>query len=204
VTLRLGALLSGGGRTLLNLADVIDRGDLDAEVVTVLSSREDAAGVARARDRGFAVHVADGASPERDDFITNRMVADGVDLVVLCGYLRWMRIDPPFVGRVLNIHPALLPKYGGRGMYGDHVHQAVLETGDSESGCTVHVVDEIYDHGPVILQRRCPVHRDDTVQTLAARVFAEECIAYPEAISLVAADLGPAMPDPDLANGSEN
>ena len=180
---RLAGLISGGGRTLLNLAEAIDRGELEAEIAIAISSRPDAPGVARLRDRGIEV-----ACPPRDehDRIAEILRDAEVDLICLCGYLRWLRIDPWMRGRVLNIHPSLLPRHGGHGMYGDRVHAAVLAAGYSESGCTVHFVDEQYDHGPTVLQRRCAVEPGDDVASLAARVFAEECLAYPEAISRVA------------------
>jgi phosphoribosylglycinamide formyltransferase-1 len=188
--LRLGALISGGGRTLMNLADRIDDGELDAEIAIVIASRGDIGGVRLARERGFDVQIARRRDVETDDqlhdTITRWLLEADVQLVCLCGYLRWMRIDDPFRGRVMNIHPALLPAFGGEGMYGDHVHQAVLDAGHDESGCTVHFVDEKYDHGPIIVQRRCPVQPDDTVDSLAGRVFEQECIAYPEAIRLFA------------------
>jgi phosphoribosylglycinamide formyltransferase-1 len=188
--LRIAALLSGGGRTLMNIADEIDAGTLNAEVVLVIASREKIAGVERARARGFDVRIARRRDFETDnalhDAITRWMLEKDVQLVCLCGYLRWLRIDEPFKGRVINIHPALLPEFGGKGMYGEHVHRAVLEAGRTASGCTVHFVDEQYDHGPTIVQRTCPVRPDDTVDTLAARVFEQECIAYPEAIRLFA------------------
>lgn len=177
--LRIAALISGGGRTVLNLQDAIDAGDLPAQIITVISSSPRASGVARLRERGL--HVA---CPPRDDHdaIHAALAAANVDLICLAGYLRLFRIDPAFEGRVINIHPALLPDFGGRGMYGDRVHAAVLAEGRTETGCTVHLVDDRYDHGPPLLQRRCPVRPDDDVPTLAARVFAEESIAYPEAI----------------------
>ncbi|MCP3905668.1 MAG: phosphoribosylglycinamide formyltransferase [Planctomycetes bacterium] len=179
--LRIGALISGGGRTLLNIADRIDAGDLDAEIAVVIASREGIAGVQRARDRGFDVRVL-----RDDDAITAALLAASVNLVCLCGYVRLLRIDPPLAGRIMNIHPALLPDFGGSGMYGDRVHAAVLAAERTESGCTVHFVDDQYDHGPIILQRRCPVLPGDDVDTLAARVFEQECIAYPEAIRMFA------------------
>jgi phosphoribosylglycinamide formyltransferase-1 len=182
--LRLAGLISGGGRTLLNLHDTIGRGELDAEVALVIASRPDIAGVARVRDRDIPV-----VCPARDDHdaISAALRDAGVDLVCLCGYLRWLRIDPWMRGRVINIHPSLLPAHGGHGMFGDRVHAAVLAAGDTRSGCTVHFVDEEYDHGPTILQRPCPVEPGDDVAALAARVFAEECIAYPEAVRAIAA-----------------
>ena len=110
------------------------------------------------------------------------------DLVCNCGFLRLLLVPPAWEGKVMNIHPALLPKYGGKGMWGDHVHRAVLAAGEKESGCTVHFVTNEYDAGPVILQRRVPVREGDTVDSLAARVFAEECEAYPEAVRLFGED----------------
>lgn len=180
---RLGVLLSGSGRTLQNLVDRIADGRLRAEVACVISDREDALGLQRARKAGIPAFC------ERDrDRIYDVLRRHGVELVCLCGYLRLLPIAEDFAGRVMNIHPALLPKYGGKGFYGDRVHRAVLEAGETESGCTVHLCDEIYDHGPVLVQRRVPVLRSDTVETLAARVFEAECEAYPEAIARWAAD----------------
>jgi phosphoribosylglycinamide formyltransferase-1 len=189
--LRLAALISGGGRTLLNIADQIDRGELHARIDLVISSRAEAAGVQRARQRGFDLRIGseDALGGNEDD--VHQMISDWiaeaqVDLVCLCGYMRWLRVDADLVGRVVNIHPALLPEFGGSGMYGMHVHRAVLASGAPMSGCTVHFVDEVYDHGPIILQRCCPTLPDDDEQALAARVFEQECVAYPEAIKLFA------------------
>ena len=160
-------------------------------VPLVISSRGRAPGVERARARGLPVRVATRAELDDDEALHDAISAwlreAGVDLVCLCGYLRWLRVDPTLRGRVINIHPALLPDFGGRGMYGQRVHEAVLAAGRRLSGCTVHYVDDQYDHGPTILQRVCPVRPDDDADTLAARVFAEECIAYPEAIRRIAA-----------------
>jgi phosphoribosylglycinamide formyltransferase 1 len=188
--LRIACLISGGGRTVLNLADHIEDGSLPATIAIVISSRADAPGVQRAKERRLPTGVIDHESFRNfgamHDAVTDALIRARVDLVCLAGYLRWMRIDEPFQGRIINIHPALLPKFGGKGMYGLHVHRAVLEAGEKESGCTVHFVDEEYDHGPTILQRTCPVMDDDTPESLAARVFEQECIAYPEAIRLFA------------------
>jgi folate-dependent phosphoribosylglycinamide formyltransferase PurN len=104
----------------------------------------------------------------------------------MAGFLQLLRIPDDFAGRVLNIHPALLPAFGGQGMYGRRVHKAVLAAGVKESGCTVHVADNEYDHGPIVLQRTVEVRPDDTPEALADRVFAAECEAYPEAIRLFA------------------
>jgi formyltetrahydrofolate-dependent phosphoribosylglycinamide formyltransferase len=184
--LRLACLISGGGRTMLNLADRIDDGSLSASIELVIASRAGIAGVERAKAHGFDTHIVlrrDFASDEAmHDHISGLLRAKRIDLVCLCGYLRWLRVDPDFRGRVINIHPALLPDFGGSGMHGEHVHAAVLQAGRTISGCSVHHVDEHYDHGEVILQRTCPVLPNDTPETLAARVFEQECLAYPEAI----------------------
>ena len=189
--LRLGTLVSGGGRTVVNLADRIADGTLPAEIGLVIASRADLVAVDRARSRGLDVRIADRRDFDTDDALHDAITAwlteCGVGLVCLCGYLRWFRIDEPFRGRAMNIHPALLPDFGGDGMYGHHVHEAVLASGNKVSGCTVHFIDEQYDHGPIILQRSCPVRPDDDADTLAARVFEQECLAYPEAIHLFAA-----------------
>jgi formyltetrahydrofolate-dependent phosphoribosylglycinamide formyltransferase len=188
--LRIAALISGGGRTLLNLADRIEDGSLRARIVLVIASRAEAPGVQRARQRGLNVRIAStkelGGETARDDVIERWLRETNPDLVCLCGYLSRLRVPAGFEGRVMNIHPALLPAFGGRGMHGLAVHRAVLAAGCRESGCTVHVVNEEYDQGPIILQRTVPVLPNDDPETLAARVFAQECIAYPEAIRLLA------------------
>lgn len=174
---RLGVLLSGSGRTLQNLLDRIAAGRLDAEVACVVADRASAFGLQRAA----AANVPHAVAPPGE--ATWRILREhDVDLVCLCGYLRLLPIDRSFQKRVLNIHPALLPRHGGRGMFGDAVHAAVLAAGDAESGCTVHLCDDEYDHGTILLQQRVPVLPGDTVATLAARVFAAECEAYPRAI----------------------
>ena len=187
MTLRLGCLISGGGRTVLNLHDAIARDEVPASIEVVIAHRADVAGVERCRDAGLRVEIVPVAPNETlADRIDATLDAADVELVCLAGYLRHFRVAPRWTDRVVNIHPSLLPRHGGRGMYGDRVHAAVLAAGDPESGCTVHAVDEIYDHGAVLLQRRCPVEPDDTVDTLAARVFEEECQALPDAIAAIA------------------
>lgn len=177
---RIVVMLSGSGRTLMNLCQAIDDHQLDATIVKVIASRE-CLGAERARDRGLSVEVIPGQIPAHQ--LEQILLADRTDWVVLAGYLKFVEVPKTYVGRVVNIHPALLPAHGGPGMYGLRVHQAVLTAGDTESGCTVHVCDNAYDHGPIVLQRRCPVLPDDTAETLAQRVFAEECIAYPQALA---------------------
>ncbi|MBL9149678.1 MAG: phosphoribosylglycinamide formyltransferase [Phycisphaerae bacterium] len=179
---RLGTLISGGGRTVLNLADRIEAGSLDATIAVVIAHKPDLPGVERCRARGLPVVVIP-TGPACNDEIDAALAAANVDLVVLAGYLRHFRVGRRWAGRTINIHPALLPKFGGKGMYGDKVHAAVLAAGERESGCTVHLVDEIYDHGAVLLQRRCPVEPGDDVHTLAARVFELEKSALPDALA---------------------
>ena len=191
-SLRLGILVSGGGRTMLNIADCIERGTLAATVRVVISSRAEAPAVHRARECGLDVRVAArgdfAGEDEMHEVITSWLLEGLVDLVCLAGYLRWFRVDPSFKNRVMNLHPALLPDFGGHGMYGATVHRAVLDSGATVSGCTVHFVDDRYDHGPIILQRTCPVLPGDDANHLAGRVFEQELIAYPHAIGLFATD----------------
>lgn len=183
--LRLAVLISGGGRTLLNLHEHIQRGALPATIETVISSRGDAAGVERARTAGLPVQVIERKGLTPSEFDTRIAEAvDDVDLVCMAGFLSLWRMPPEFVGRVINVHPALLPDFGGPGMYGHRVHEAVLAAGRKESGCTIHFCDNEYDHGPIILQRRVPALPGDTPDALAARVFEQECVAYPEALRM--------------------
>ncbi|MFW5682693.1 MAG: phosphoribosylglycinamide formyltransferase [Phycisphaeraceae bacterium] len=188
--LKLAVLLSGGGRSLQNLIDRIDAGTLDAEIVLVLASNASAGGLQRAEAAGIPAHVVSRkAYADADDFamrVFSLIREAKADLVCLAGFLSLLPIPDDFAGRVLNIHPALLPSFGGKGMYGPKVHAAVLDHGCKVSGCTVHLADNAYDTGPIVVQRCCTVAEDDTPDTLAARVFAEECEAYPEAIRLIA------------------
>lgn len=174
-------LLSGTGRTLRNLIEKISSGALAAEIVVVISDRQGVLGITRAQEAGLPAFVTKDAGATFDLLRRHR-----VDLVCLAGYLRLLRIPPDFAGRVLNIHPALLPKFGGKGMYGHHVHAAVLAAKERESGCTVHLCDDEYDRGEIVVQRKVPVLPGDDADTLAARVFAAECEAYPDAIATVA------------------
>ncbi|MCA9273218.1 MAG: phosphoribosylglycinamide formyltransferase [Phycisphaerales bacterium] len=183
---RLVLMISGGGRTALNIADEIDNGNLDAEIAMVIASRE-CVGAERCRDRGLNVLVERGVLPS--DWLGEVLQMAEADLVCLAGYLKLLPIPAGWEGRILNIHPALLPTFGGPGMYGDRVHQAVLEAGEQISGCTVHLCTDEFDRGPIVVQRTCPVLPDDTPETLAARVFEQECIAFPEAIRITLRNL---------------
>lgn len=188
--LRLGVLISGSGRTMMNLQELICQGRLHARIVLVISSCCDVAGVRKARDAGLDLAIIRRKDyPDIETFsnsIYQALARAEVDLVVQAGWLCLWRIPPEFHNRVMNIHPALLPSFGGKGMYGIHVHEAVLQAGCKVSGCTVHFCTDEYDRGPIIIQRTCPVLDDDTPDTLAARVFQQECIAYPDAIRLFA------------------
>ncbi len=179
---RLGVLISGGGRTLCTIHDAVRRGQLHASIELVIASRP-CRGVQRARERGLPAMIEPGRIPRKR---LGALLRDaGIDLVALGGYLQLVEIPEGYEQRVVNIHPALLPRFGGPGFYGDRVHRAVLESGSRISGCTVHLCDEQYDHGPIVLQRTCPVLPGDTVETLGARVFALEKQAYVSALQLL-------------------
>ncbi|NLF06931.1 MAG: phosphoribosylglycinamide formyltransferase [Pirellulaceae bacterium] len=188
---RIAVLISGGGTTLRNLIERIAAGRLPVEVALVVSSSPTAGGLRFAAEAGIPAATIERKNfADQDSFsraIFDRCRAANVDLVVMGGFLKRVTIPDDFANRVVNIHPALVPAFCGEGFYGRRVHEAVLEYGAKLSGCTVHFADNQYDHGPVILQRAVPVLDDDTPETLAARVFAAECEAYPEAIRLIAA-----------------
>lgn len=187
--LRLGVLLSGGGRTLTNILQHIAAGRLNAQIVVVIASRP-CKGIDLSRQAGLDVHlVSYKAMSDLNAYsseITKLLDAASVDLVIMAGFLSPWLMPDRYSGRVMNIHPALLPSFGGKGMYGHHVHQAVLARGCKVSGCTVHFVTNEYDCGPIIMQKCVPVLEGDTADSLAARVFEQELIAYPGAISLYA------------------
>ncbi len=189
---RLGILLSGGGRTMVNIHEQIQAGRLNAEIAVVVSSRAQVKGVERARGIGLEpVIIRKKDHPDIEEFtarIKETLDEAKVDLVIQAGWLCLWLIPPEYENRVMNIHPALLPGFGGHGMWGHHVHEAVLAAGCKISGCTVHFCTNEYDKGPIIVQRACPVEPDDAADTLAARIFQQECIAYPEAITLFAED----------------
>jgi phosphoribosylglycinamide formyltransferase 1 len=189
-TLRLGVLVSGGGTTLQNLLDRERAGTLPAEVVQVISSSKEAKAVERAAKAGKPVSVVPWRREKGPDAfareITRALDRSKADLVLLAGFLRLYRFPKEYDGRVLNIHPALLPAFGGKGMYGMHVHEAVVRSGVKVTGCTVHFADREYDRGPIVLQRTCPVRFEDTPEDVARRVFELEKEAYPEAVALFA------------------
>lgn len=190
---RVAVLLSGSGRTLANFLERIAAGELPVEIVAVVSSRGDVRGVEIARAAGLPVAIL-----RRRDFADSAAhgaaIADWLaphrpQIIALAGYMCYFVRPAWFNGPVVNIHPALLPKYGGQGYYGDRVHAAVLAAGDRESGCTVHLVDDAYDHGRVLAQRVVPVLPGDDVHALADRVFAAERELYPQVLADLAREV---------------
>ena len=194
---RVAVCVSGGGSNLQALLDRL-QGEAPARVVLVLSNRADAGGLERARRAGVPAEVLSDPA-DASEWIT-RLGRRDVDLVVLAGYLK---LVPPGVvqkyeGRIVNVHPALLPAFGGAGMYGRRVHEAVIASGAVESGPTVHLVDEVYDRGKILARRRVPVLPDDTPERLAERVLAAEHALLPEVV-LAAARAGRPVPVPEEA-----
>jgi formyltetrahydrofolate-dependent phosphoribosylglycinamide formyltransferase len=188
--IRLAVLLSSNGTTLQNLIDRIADGRLAAQIALVVSDHFEAYGLERARKAGIPTAVVEREEcASREDFsrrIFDRIRVADVDLVCLAGFLRLLPIPDDFQHRVMNIHPSLIPAFCGKGFYGMKVHEAVVAAGVKVTGCTVHFADNQYDHGPIILQRAIPIHEQDTPETLAHRLYYEECEAYPEAIRLFA------------------
>ncbi|MDB5351645.1 MAG: phosphoribosylglycinamide formyltransferase, formyltetrahydrofolate-dependent [Planctomycetota bacterium] len=175
--------------TLQNLIDRILDGRLSAEVVQVIAGRPGIAAIGKAEAAGVPVAVVERKGRSIDIFskdVFDPIRSQGADLVILGGFLSLIAIPGDYVGRVMNIHPSLIPAFCGKGFHGEAVHRAAIETGVKVAGCTVHFADDTYDTGPIILQRTVPVLNDDTPHTLAARVFSAECEALPEAISLFA------------------
>lgn len=188
--LRVAVCVSGGGTTLQNLLDWIRKGQLWAEVVQVIASRAGIGAIGRAQSAGIPVSVIErkgrpvaAFSDEVFEAIRNAEA----DLVLLGGFLSLLQIPDDYAGRVINVHPSLIPAFSGKGFHGEAVHRAAIEAGVKVSGCTVHFADNTYDTGPIIFQLVVPVLATDTPASLAARVFEVECDAVPEAIALYAA-----------------
>ncbi len=190
MAINIAVLLSGSGTTLQNLIDRIKDGELDAEIQVVISSKSNAYGLQRAQQNNIPTAII--RPKDYDNFhsfnkaLWNTIRQYPIDLVVLAGYLSLIEVPPDFEHRIMNVHPALIPSFCGQGMYGHHVHEAVIKSGVKITGCTVHFVDEHYDHGPIILQEAVPVFDEDTPDTLAERVQAKERELYPKAIQLFA------------------
>ncbi|MCF6186283.1 MAG: phosphoribosylglycinamide formyltransferase [Desulfobulbaceae bacterium] len=178
--LKMAVLLSGSGRTLDNFHERIGAGTLNAEIQVVISNVGDALGLEKARRYGYPAFHAVGNKT------VNEILADyTVDLIVLAGYLKLYVPPEELKQRVLNIHPALIPSFCGAGFYGHHVHEAVKARGCTISGCTVHFANEVYDEGPIVVQQCVALDDSDSPDDIAAKVFAVECVAFPEAINLV-------------------
>lgn len=191
-TINLGVLASGRGSNLQSIIDATEGGELDAVVKVVISNNSKAYALERARNHGIqAIHLSHKqfeTAEAFDEALLDTLRQFEVELVVLAGYMKLIspKVIEAYRNKMLNIHPALLPSFGGKGMYGTHVHEAVIETGAKLSGVTVHIVDEKYDHGPIVWQKAVPVLDDDTPETLAARILPEEHKVYPQAIQLFA------------------
>jgi len=190
---RIGVLASGSGTNLQAIMDACEKGEINGGVVIVISDVPDAFALERARRKGIkaiAIPHADLKREDHEKHIQDQLVNEKVDLVVLAGYMRIL--TPSMInnwqGKMMNVHPALLPSFGGNGMYGEHVHQAVLDTGCKISGCTVHFVVPEVDGGPIILQESVPVMEDDTPETLGNRIHPLEHRLYTKAIALFADD----------------
>ena len=185
--IKIAVLLSGTGRTLDNLVEKIKKGSLNAEIVCVASSKKEALGLKKALDygipaRGFDIKDHKELSEEINSFILDFKP----DLIVLAGFLKMYYVPEGYQFKVINIHPALIPMFAGKGYYGMKVHKAVWESGVKVSGCTVHFVNEEYDKGLIIAQKCVPVFAGDTPEDIAKRVFKAECELYPEVINLFA------------------
>jgi phosphoribosylglycinamide formyltransferase 1 len=188
--IRLAVCVSGGGTTLQNLVERIGDGQLKAEIVRVVASKPGIGAIAKAERAGIPVSIEPRGKRTLDDFgaaVFEPIRRSGADLVILGGFLNLLPIPVDYEGRVINIHPSLIPAFSGKGFHGRAVHQAAIESGVKLSGCTVHFADNTYDTGPIIFQVPVPVLNDDTAETLGARVFEAECDALPEAIELYAA-----------------
>ena len=177
---KLAVLLSGSGRTLDNFHARIKAGDLQAEIQVVVANVSHALGLEKAKRYGYPAFYA------RNNEEINRILADyDIDLVALAGYLKLYTPPEALRRAVLNIHPSLIPAFCGAGFYGHHVHEAVKAKGCTVSGCTVHFANEVYDEGPIVLQRCVALADTDTPDEIAAKVFGVECEVFPEAINLV-------------------
>ncbi len=190
--MNIGFLASHGGSNMQAIIDACKAGKLNAATAVVISNNSDSRALERAKTEGIPNYYLSGKThPDPDDLdraIMDTLILHKVDVVALAGYMK--KLGPKtlahFRGRILNIHPALLPKFGGKGMYGIHVHEAVLAAGEKESGVTVHLVDEEYDRGPILAQVSVPVMPGDTPEALAERVLAQEHILYSATLQRIA------------------
>jgi phosphoribosylglycinamide formyltransferase-1 len=197
--INIAVLISGGGTTLKNLIGRIADGSCRAQIKCVLSSRAGAPGLKYAEEAGLPgiiVPRKEYAGPEEfSEVVTQFLAPFAPELIVLGGFLSLYLYPPQYNARIINTHPALLPCFGGKGMYGTRVHEAVLASGCKVTGCTVHMVDHEYDHGPIIAQRALPVLAADTVETLGERVRAAERELLPEVVNWFADGRVELLPD---------
>lgn len=190
--MNIGFLASHGGSNMQAIIDACKAGRLHAVPVVVIGNNSDSRALERARTEGIPNYYLSGKThPDPvilDQAILDALVLHRADVIALAGYMKKLgpRTLAHFRGRILNIHPALLPKYGGKGMYGIHVHEAVIAAGEKESGVTVHLVNEEYDRGPILAQVRVPVIPGDTPETLAERVLVQEHILYAATLEKIA------------------
>jgi phosphoribosylglycinamide formyltransferase-1 len=189
--MNIGFLASHGGSNMQAIIDACKSGKLQALPAVVISNNSNSGAIARAKTEGVPYYYLSGKTHpgpgELDNATLDAFLRHSVDIVVLAGYMKKLgpKILTHFRGRIVNVHPALLPKFGGEGMYGIHVHEAVIAAGEKESGVTIHFVDEQYDTGAILAQTRVPVKPDDTPETLAARVLEQEHILYAETLQRI-------------------
>lgn len=178
---------SGSGTNFQAIIDAVKSGKINAEISGLIASKPDIGAIKRAVRAGIPASVIPPASDSFESDLQDQLREWHPDLIVLAGYLAKIpkKILEKYSGKIINIHPSLLPKYGGTGFYGSRVHEAVIRSGDSETGCTVHLVTEEYDQGPVLAQKKVPVKPDDTPADLAARVLKEEHKLLTEVISQI-------------------
>jgi len=189
---RLALFLSGAGGNALNLLRACREGRIHALPVLGLASTPKAGGIERLEAEGLPVDIVIRRDYPSDEAFSEACYAAaegaGAEFICLCGWLKKLTVPPRWEGRILNIHPGLLPQYGGPGMYGMHVHRAVLAAGEGESGATVHLVDGEYDHGRILQQLRVPVQSGDTAEELQKRVYAAELELFPKALAAYLAE----------------
>ena len=175
-------LVGGGGRSAANLHKELKKNSPEIYIDLIIASNSKIKAIKNLSPLGIPIEIA----PEKEDHLIDRIKKSDPDFIILAGWLKLFPMRKDFDGKVINIHPSLLPEFGGQGFWGEHVHKAVLKSKKQKTGCTVHFVNKKYDQGPIILQRTCQVLPTDTVKTLANRVFAEECIALPKAVLMLA------------------
>lgn len=179
--------LKGRGSNMVAIAKSCQSRAIGAEIVCVVSQISNSEAATRAREVGLQIEVIPSKQEHYDEKLLECFARHQVDIICLAGYMKLLHesVVKAFPQRILNIHPALLPKFGGKGMYGHYVHQAVIDAHETESGCTIHFVSDKYDEGDILCQRKCPVFPDDSPETLAQRVILLEHQSYPEAIQLL-------------------